>query len=193
MRVLSLVMAGVFLAVETVWGQGVAGAAGAVGAEPPKQLVIEVEVPAPLHDVWQAFATSEGLSTWLFPDATVDLRPGGDWLVHFPGGSTGGGTIVSFVPEKELVLSALAPDQFPHVRAERTHAVFGFEARGNSTVVRLTQTGWKEGAEWTKAYEYLTAGNAQLLAALHKRFVDGPTDWKKLMESEGSDAPKEKP
>ena len=73
--------------------------------EPPKQLVIELEVPAPVSEVWKAFSTSEGLSTWLFPHATVDLKPGGDWLVRFPGGSTGGGTIVSFVPEKELVIS----------------------------------------------------------------------------------------
>lgn len=148
-------------------------------ADTGKRLVVELEIPAPLPDVWNAFATSDGLSTWLFPSATADLRPGGDWLVHFPGGSTGGGTIMSFVPQKEIVLLALAPDQFPHVRAERTRAVFDFEARGNSTVVRLTQTGWKTGPEWDKAYAYLAAGNAQLLASLYKRFVDGPTDWKK--------------
>jgi uncharacterized protein YndB with AHSA1/START domain len=146
----------------------------------PQQLVIEVEVPATVAQVWQAFSTNEGLSTWLTPNATVDLRPGGDWLAHFPGGSTGGGTIVSFVPEKEMVISALAPDQFPHVRAERTRAVFQFESRGNSTVVRLTQSGWKNGDEWTRAYEYLVAGNAQLLATLHHRFVTGPLDWKKV-------------
>jgi hypothetical protein len=46
-------------------------------------------------------------------------------------------------------------------------------------VVRLTQSGWKSGDEWTKAYEYLVAGNAQLMASLHKRFVEGPTDWEK--------------
>lgn len=155
--------------------------APATNSVAPKQFVLEIEVPAPVHEVWQAFATSEGLSTWLFPNATVDLREGGDWLVHFPGGSTGGGTIVSFVPEKELVLDALAPDKFPHVRAERTRAVFQFEPRGNGTIVRLTQSGWKSGEEWTQAYEYLVAGNAQLLATLHKRFVNGPTDWAKVM------------
>jgi uncharacterized protein YndB with AHSA1/START domain len=149
--------------------------------EPPREFVIEMEVPAPAGEVWHAFATSEGLSTWLFPNATVDLRPGGDWLVHFPGGSTGGGTIVSLVPEKELVISALAPDKFPNVRSERTKAVFQFEARGNATVVRLTQSGWKAGDEWTKAYEYLIAGNAQLMATLHRRFVEGPTDWDKAL------------
>ena len=79
---LSLVPAG-FVA-----GQSVSPAAV---SEPPRQLVIEVEIPAPVSEVWKAFTTSEGLSTWLFPNATVDLKPGGDWLVHFPGGSTGGG------------------------------------------------------------------------------------------------------
>lgn len=142
--------------------------------------MLEIEVPAPVDEVWQAFASSEGLSSWLFPNATVDLRPGGDWLVHFPGGSTGGGTIVSFVPEKQLVLNALAPDKFPHVRAARTQAVFEFEPHGHATIVRLTQSGWKNGEEWTAAYEYLIAGNAELLATLHKRFVEGPVDWKKV-------------
>jgi uncharacterized protein YndB with AHSA1/START domain len=156
-----------------------AQAAETKAAAPPQQFVIEVEVPAPVGEVWHAFATSEGLSTWLFPNATVDLKPGGDWIVRFPGGSTGGGTIVSFVPERELVIAAMAPDKFPAVRAERTRAAFTFEPRGNATVVRLTQSGWKSGDEWTKAYEYLLPGNAQLMASLHKRFVDGPVDWAK--------------
>ena len=142
-------------------------------------LVLEVTVPAPIAAVWQAFTTSEGLSTWLTPGAVVDLREGGEWTAHFPGGSTGGGTIVSFVPEKELVVSAMAPDKFPTVRAMRTRARFQFEAKGEATVVRLTQTGWKEGEEWVKAYEYLTVGNAQLLATLHHRFAYGPIDWTK--------------
>src|SRR5216683_2016384 len=148
-------------------------------AVPEKALIFEVTIPASQSAVWKAFTTSVGLSTWLTPGAVVDLRKGGEWTAHFPGGSTGGGTILSFVPEKELVLSALAPDKFPTVRATRTKARFQFEAKGDSTVVRLTQTGWKEGEEWVKAYEYLTVGNAQLLATLHHRFVNGPIDWTK--------------
>ena len=153
--------------------------ASAVQHEPPQQFVIEVEVPAPVGEVWRVFTTSDGLSTWLTPNASV-ICGRGRMDCRFPGGSTGGGTIVSFVPEKELVLSAMAPNQFPHVRAERTRAVFSLSRRGNSTVVRLTQSGWKSGAEWTSAYGYLVAGNAQLMATLHERFVDGPIDWKKV-------------
>lgn len=152
-----------------------------------RKLVIELEVPATVHEVWKAFTTSDGLTSWLAPKATVDLKAGGDWIVSFPGrNSTGGGTIVSFVPEKELVLAALAPDQFPDVRAQRTRAVFTFEAHGDVTVVRLTQTGWKTGTEWDRAYEYLIAGNAQLMSALHRRFAEGPIDWEKIAAADSS-------
>ena len=160
---------------------GLAQSSSAPGAPivAEKVLMIEVIVPAPIGEVWKAFTTSDGLSTWLTPNAVVDLREGGEWTAKFPGGSTGGGTILSFVPEKELLISALAPDKFPTVRATRTRVKFSFEAKGGSTLVRLTQTGWKEGDEWVRAYEYLTVGNAQLLATLHHRFVSGPIDWTK--------------
>ena len=113
------------------------------------------------------------------PGAVVDLRNGGEWTAHFPGGKTGGGTILSFVPEQEMTLSAMAPEQFPTVRAERTTARFQFIAKDDSTVVRLVQTGWKTGEEWDKAYDYLAQGNAQLLETLRRRFVNGPIDWAK--------------
>src|ERR1700733_4215812 len=111
---------------------------------PHKSLKLEVSIPASLDAVWQAFSTSEGLSTWLTPGAVVDLRKGGEWTAHYPGGKTGGGTILSFIPNREIILSALAPEWFPTVRAERTTAAFHFSAQGSdSTLVRLEQTGWK--------------------------------------------------
>src|SRR5207245_11803528 len=73
-----------------------------------KALVLEITVPAPRAVVWHAFATSDGLSTWLTPGAVVDLRPGGEWTAHYPGGKTGGGTIVSLVAEEALELTVLA-------------------------------------------------------------------------------------
>jgi uncharacterized protein YndB with AHSA1/START domain len=148
-------------------------------AAPEKALLFEVLVPATPAAIWQAFSTSDGLSTWLTPGAMVDLRPGGEWTAHFPGGKTGGGTILSFVPQKEIVLAALAPEQFPTVREQRTTVRFEFTPQGDGTLVKLTQTGWKSGEEWDKAYEYLAKGNAQLLATLRRRFLDGPIDWQR--------------
>jgi uncharacterized protein YndB with AHSA1/START domain len=147
---------------------------------PNKALKFEVIVPASVEAVWLAFSTSEGLSTWLTPGAIVDLRKGGEWTAHFPGGKTGGGTIISFISLRELVMSAMAPERFPTVRADRTTATFRFLPQGkSSTLVQLEQTGWKEGAEWDQAYDYLATGNMQLLETLRRRFVDGPLDWAK--------------
>jgi uncharacterized protein YndB with AHSA1/START domain len=172
-----LVFAGVLAAITTT---RLAEPAQAIeSSDTSKVLRIEITVPAPRAEVWKAFSTTEGLRSWLAPNANVQLEPGGEWMVHFPGGSTGGGNIVSFVPGREIVLKALAPDQFPNVRAERTTARFELEDRGAGTLVRLTQTGWKDGDEWDRAYEYLTAGDAQLMSTLHRRFVSGPIDWSK--------------
>ncbi len=149
-------------------------------ARPEKALLFEVAIPASLEDLWTAFTTSDGLSTWLTPGAVVELRKGGEWTAHFPGGATGGGTIIDFTPKTKLVISAKAPPMFPHVSAERTTAVWTFEPVSEKvTRVTLRQTGWKQGEEWDKAYDYLAVGNAQLLDTLGRRFKSGPIDWAK--------------
>ena len=150
---------------------------------PEKALRFEVTVPAKLDDVWRAFATKQGAQEWLWPDMTVELKEGGDWIVHYPGGKTGGGTIVSFEPMQSITLRAMAPEQFPEVRRERTTAVFRFEATDSGTIVTLLQTGWKEGKEWDDAYAYLAKGNAQLLNQLLYRFKNGPIDWSRMQQS----------
>jgi len=150
---------------------------------PEKALKFEVTVPAKLDDVWRAFTTKDGAQEWLWPDMAVELREGGDWIVHYPGGKTGGGTIVSFEPMQSITMRAMAPEQFPEVRQERTTAVFSFEAVDSSTRVTLLQTGWKKGKEWDDAYDYLANGNAQLLSQLLYRFKNGPIDWSRLQKS----------
>lgn len=151
--------------------------------EPKRELRMEVQVPGARDSVWQAFTTTTGLDSWLWQDCSVDLRRGGGWLVHFPGGSTGGGTIEQFKPGRQIRIHALAPDQFPTVRKVGTTALFQFEAIGDTaTRVRLVQTGWKTGDEWDKAFDYLAKGNAQLLGQLRARFKSGPIDWAAAMK-----------
>ena len=105
------------------------------------------------------------MTSWIAPEATLEPRPGGKWEAALrPLGVDRGGTVLLLQPKSLLAISALAPDQFPTVRRERTTAVFTFEAAGpNATTVRLAQTGWQSGEEWDKAFDYLATGNAQLL------------------------------
>jgi hypothetical protein len=58
------------------------GLAAEAEAGDGKALVIAVTVPASRAEVWKAFSTQAGLSTWLAPDTTVDLKPGGTgWCI----------------------------------------------------------------------------------------------------------------
>jgi uncharacterized protein YndB with AHSA1/START domain len=144
---------------------------------PAKALRFEVTVPGSLDEVWAAFTTADGLASWLWREVRVEARPGGDWLAIFPQ-STGGGTILSLTPKRQIVISALAPDRFPVVRETRTQATFEFSPTSpSSTKVTLVQTGWKSGAEWDAAYDYLAGGNAELLNQLYQRFATGPIAW----------------
>jgi uncharacterized protein YndB with AHSA1/START domain len=148
--------------------------------QPVKRLDWEVTVPASIDRVWAAFTTQDGMMSWLAPQTRAELKPGGDWRASFPGYAEAGGNILAFQPNTLLVLSAMAPEKFPTVRSERTLAVFAFTPHGDSeTIVHLSQTGWKSGAEWDAAYDYLTNGNTQLLEALYQRFATGnkPVKW----------------
>jgi uncharacterized protein YndB with AHSA1/START domain len=157
-----------------------AGHVQIVTTSDPKRLDFTVTVPATLDQVWDAFTTVPGVTAWLAPQATIEPQPGGKWEVSFgPGSSTAGGTVLLVQPKTLLAIAAMAPDQFPTVRRERTTAVFSFEPAGpNATTVRLAQTGWQTGPEWDEAYAYLANGNAQLLEALYHRFAVGPESWK---------------
>ncbi len=109
----------------------------------PKRFDMAVTVPATVDQVWDAFTTPAGLTTWLAPFAQVELAVGGPWHVSVtPDGATAGGTVLLYQPKSLLALSAMAPTQFPTVRRQRTTAVFLFDAAGpNATTVRLAQTG----------------------------------------------------
>ncbi|MEP6769702.1 MAG: SRPBCC domain-containing protein [Acidobacteriota bacterium] len=152
---------------------------------PAKRLDFEVVVPATIEQVWTAFTTSEGLTTWLAPSAKVRMELGGEWQVSFGSGAPAGGNILSWLPMEMLSVNAMAPEWFPAVRRHRTIAVFRFEPVGEKqTRVRLAQIGWKDGEEWDKAFDYLGKGNAELLNMLHHRFTAGPTDWKSMANPE---------
>ena len=60
-----------------------------VTSDDPKRIDWDVVVPASLDAVWDAFTTQAGMTSWIAPGATVDLRSGGDWLVNFPGAAPG--------------------------------------------------------------------------------------------------------
>jgi hypothetical protein len=43
-------------------------------ADATQALIIELSIPAPLPEVWRAFTTNEGLSSWLAPEMSVGFK-----------------------------------------------------------------------------------------------------------------------
>ena len=43
-------------------------------ATPEKMLRVEVTVPATVDEVWKAFTTREGVTTWLWSDARIEFE-----------------------------------------------------------------------------------------------------------------------
>ena len=37
----------------------------------------QIDVPAPLTEVWRAWTTEEGVESFFAPECNIDLRPGG--------------------------------------------------------------------------------------------------------------------
>jgi len=163
-----------------------AGAAGAVPPPPVKKAVIVAAAPA---DAWAAWATTEGVKTFLAPAARVEAAPGGAYEVLFdpdaPAGTRGceGCTVVSADPPRKLVFTWSFPPSIPELRAKGTMAKVTVElipgSVEGSTLVTLVHDGFPEGAAGEKARAYFEKAWDVVLVRLQQRFRSGAIDWSK--------------
>lgn len=162
------------------------------GLEPVR---CEVVVKGSLAEVWKAWSTSEGASTFFAPRVELELAPLGKLDVLFfpeaPAGMRGaeGLRILAFAPERMLAFEWNAPPQYPRARAERTFVVVELEPVGpQATRVTLLQQGFDEQArrqpelaqEWREVRAYFARAWPSVLGHLERRFESGPLDWAAL-------------
>jgi len=154
-----------------------------------KALQLSVEVPASAHDVFDAFATSEGFRSWAVPVANVELRIGGFMESSYDASAQLGNPgniknqIVAYVPDRLLVIrNVQAPSGFVNQELfARTVTMIEFVALApNNTRVTLTNAGYGPGEGFADVYRHFEWGDAYTLEELRKRFVEGPTDWSKV-------------
>jgi uncharacterized protein YndB with AHSA1/START domain len=163
--------------------------AGLMAASAPLQaaeraLDKEVIVPAPLEQVWQAWTTREGITSFFAPDARVEARVGGPFQIYMdPGAEPGmkGADDMRFLalqPMRMLSFDWNAPPSLPEARQQRTFVIVRLAAIDErSTRVSLHHTGWGDGGEWDKTYAYFDRAWGFVLNNLKKRFAEGPQDW----------------
>ncbi len=144
-----------------------------------------VVVPAGVDAVWQAWTTTEGVTSFFAPAAEVQARVGGAFRIYFDPGAEPGQRgaddmrILAIQPKRMLSFDWNAPPSLPQARQQRTFVVVRLHpVDERSTRVTLHHTGWGDGGEWDQAYRYFDRAWTQVLAGLQERFEKGPKDWK---------------
>ncbi|OYU46547.1 MAG: hypothetical protein CFE44_01505 [Burkholderiales bacterium PBB4] len=159
------------------------GTTAAVAA-PERAVTKTVVVNATLDQTWDAWTTREGITSFFAPDAKVEARVGGPFQIYMDPDAAPGAKgaddmrFMALQPKSMLSFDWNAPPSLPVARAQRTFVVVRLEAVSpKQTRVTLTHTGWGDGGEWDKAYDYFDRAWGTVLENLQRRFDTGPRDW----------------
>ena len=173
------VMAGA-MALAVTGSAAAAAPAGVVNTsfrEPSGERVLQlsVKIQAPPSRVWKGFVDEATLRAWVAPLARVDLRNGSDIEEGYdPKATLGGGQtihhrIVTYLPERLLVLQnistppgLLGAEVYPKI----LQIVQLEPTPGGGTRVTLSGSGYAAGEAYDRLYGFFAAGNAEYLRAL---------------------------
>lgn len=158
---------------------------------PPERAIRQrVVVNAGLDDVWQAWTTTAGITSFFAPGANVEARVDGPFEVYMnPFAQPGmkGADDMRFLAvqdRKMITFTWNAPPSLPEARKQRTYVTLRFAPQGEKqTLVTMYHGGWGDGGEWDKAFVYFQNAWPRVLANLQKRFDSGPVDWTEWLNS----------
>ncbi len=151
----------------------------AVPAKATESIVAEGVVNAPVLAVWNAWATTDGLKSWLAPHVDIDLRVDGLMRANYdPKESLGdSGTIenrvLAYEPERMLSIKvSKAPDNFPFkAKIGDMWTVLYFQPTPDGkTMLRIVGLGFGTDEESQKMKEFFRQGNDFTLTQLQRRF-----------------------
>jgi uncharacterized protein YndB with AHSA1/START domain len=157
----------------------------------------EVVVAATAEQVWNAWTTRAGITSFFAPDANIDARVDGAFEIYInPLAEPGlkGADEMRFMalqPPRMLSFTWNAPPSLPEARRQRTFVVVRIQPVGEKqTRVTLHHTGWGDGGEWDQAYGYFDRAWGNVLGNLKKSFESGPIDWTAWLEQMRKAQPK---
>jgi uncharacterized protein YndB with AHSA1/START domain len=151
-----------------------------------KAIKLEISLNAPAQKVWWAWTTPEGIKSFFAPDCDIDVRVLGRYDILFapnaPKGSRGaeGNLVLAVQDGKMLSFTWDAPGKFPEIRKQRTSVVIRLvPLERNKTLLVFRQTGWGEGEDWQRAYDYFVSAWGDVVLPFLKHSLEvGPIDWK---------------
>lgn len=150
-------------------------------------VVVEMDLPGSLCNVWHALTTTDGAQAFLGCNVQIELCIGGPYEILFdasqPAGKRGSETcaILSFLPQRILSFTWNAPPQFTHARDRHTWVIIELEpVTANETSLRLTHLGWSEQIsqhpdhreEWLAVRTYFANAWPRFFSALQRHLSD---------------------
>ena len=151
-----------------------------------RSIIKEITIAAGIEESWKAWTTKEGLETFFAPECHVELKVHGAYeILFYPDEEPGrrgaeGNRVMAVEPHQMFSFTWDAPVFMPNVRQQRTLVVLKFkEIEKDKIRIFMCHTGWGDGDEWDKAYDYFMDAWDNVLQRLKDRFEKGPVDWAK--------------
>jgi uncharacterized protein YndB with AHSA1/START domain len=137
----------------------------------------EVYIPATREQLWNAWTTEEGVTSFFAPKAKIELKVGGAYECYFElDNSVGlqgseGCKVLAFWPMDYVTFSWNAPSSFPVEREHHTKVVVEID-RHNETLYRviLTHMGFGSGGRWDELVSFFDAAWTNVLDNLQQKF-----------------------
>jgi uncharacterized protein YndB with AHSA1/START domain len=121
----------------------------------------EIETSATPQQAWEAWADPEKIAQWFTDRASGEAKPGGTMTWFFDRfGYALPYTVVDAEPGKLFVLKWEPP------QGDTGILEVGIERQGGTTLVKLINSGFREGAAWNDEYEGIASGWKMALAIL---------------------------
>jgi uncharacterized protein YndB with AHSA1/START domain len=140
--------------------------------EEPRQHISEIEIDATPDQVFRALTEADQIVRWFAPEAKVDPRVGGEFMISWGPGMEGRSTIAIWEPgrrfatvrERSRAYGAPPEEGEP---VQRIVIDYQIEAlAGGKTLLRLVHSGFGQGAGWDNEFESTRTGWSVFLRTL---------------------------
>ena len=120
----------------------------------PHRFEFSVEIDGTPAQIWDAIATSSGLSSWMLP-TEIDPRPGGAVVFHMGPDSDSPGEVTAVESQRRIVYQEDWATLVGQAGAEVTPLVTEFLIEvhsGGTCTVRVTSSAFGTGADWENEF-----------------------------------------
>jgi uncharacterized protein YndB with AHSA1/START domain len=110
----------------------------------PQRIEREIVIDAPVEVVWAVVTEPEHISKWFSDSVELDLRPGGQAVLHWDGRRTVQGRVERVEPPHYLSFRWVVRDEPQLTDDNATLVEFSLRAEGGATRLTVVESGFRD-------------------------------------------------